>query len=95
MLALTISAHVDAAGVKHTPHDNALATLGMSAPPTDVTDEQADELAALVRASGYKCDSISGVQKWVWSYGFTLVCNSLRYSYEIADKGGNWAITVK
>jgi len=57
--------------------------------------EVIDELAVLVKANTYRCDSISAVRAWLFSRGFTLVCNRFSYEYEIADKGGHWIVTVK
>ena len=50
----------------------------------------------MVRASGYRCDSVSyvGLRALFWS-GIALDCNRYRYSYRIEDVGGNWIVTVK
>jgi hypothetical protein len=48
----------------------------------------------LVRANGYKCTSISSAIEFLSSRGFTLMCNNLSYSYDIADKGGRWIVTL-
>lgn len=52
-------------------------------------------LAKMVRLYGYRCDSVSAANKWVFSPGFSLYCNRWRYHYEVADKGGRWIVTVK
>lgn len=44
--------------------------------------------AALVRAQGWTCDSISAARVMHTSVGYTLRCNNWRYAYDIADKGG-------
>ena len=54
-----------------------------------------DDMARLVKAHGYKCDSISAARPMVFSRGFVLVCNGFAYEYELEDKGGNWRVTVK
>jgi hypothetical protein len=54
-----------------------------------------NDLVHLVRASGYRCDSISGLRQFLASRGFTLVCNRFAYEYEIEDKGGKWRVEVK
>ncbi|MDD9884768.1 MAG: hypothetical protein OXU62_09600 [Gammaproteobacteria bacterium] len=51
-------------------------------------------LVALVKLHGYRCDSISAARPFVFSRGFTLICNHFSYEYEIEDKGGNWVVTV-
>lgn len=49
----------------------------------------------LIRAYGWRCDSISAVRPFVFSRGFTLVCNNYNYTYDISDKGGNWVVELK
>ncbi|WP_127115143.1 hypothetical protein [Shimia sediminis] len=55
----------------------------------------ANEASALIRAKGYRCDSISSLQRWVYGGGFDVVCNKFRYKYELEDKGGRWTVTLK
>ena len=55
----------------------------------------ANESSAIIRAQGYRCDSVSSIQRWVFSGGFDVVCNGFRYKYEIEDKGGRWTATLK
>lgn len=52
-------------------------------------------MANLVRANGYRCDSISAARPMVFSRGFVLVCNGFAYEYQLEDKGGRWRVTVK
>jgi hypothetical protein len=54
-----------------------------------------DALTDLVKAKTYRCDSISAVSSFFSGGGYKLKCNNYRYKYEIADKGGNWIVTVK
>jgi hypothetical protein len=54
-----------------------------------------DAMISLVRRNGYRCDSISSVRPFIMSEGYTLICNEFRYTYELADKGGRWIVTVK
>jgi hypothetical protein len=49
----------------------------------------------LVREATYKCDSVSGLRPFLFSYGLTLTCNRFRYSYSIEDRGGHWIVTVE
>ena len=51
--------------------------------------------AMLVRASGFRCDSISGADKFIFSSGMTLHCNNYNYSYDVRDRGGRWVVSVK
>lgn len=50
--------------------------------------------ARLVRAEGYRCDSISGGRPFFTSYGFRLTCNEFRYTYDLEDKGRGWTIST-
>jgi hypothetical protein len=83
------------AEVHGTPHDSNFARMAELGGGATVTDRQADSLAEIVRQSNYRCDSISAATHWVFSEGFTLHCNDLRYEYDISDKGGHWVVTVK
>ncbi len=55
----------------------------------------ADQAAGLVRANGYRCDSVSAFRPFLWGLGYKLVCNEFRYEYDVEDKGGRWEVTVK
>jgi hypothetical protein len=57
--------------------------------------DQIDELAHFVRASGYRCDSISALAPLPTSRGFKLACNHSAYKYAIEDKGARWLVTVQ
>jgi hypothetical protein len=49
----------------------------------------------LVRANDFRCDTISAAKSWIMSRGYTIKCNRFSYTYEIADKGGHWIVTVE
>ena len=53
------------------------------------------ELARFVRASGYRCDSISALDPFPSSDGFTLVCNRFSYKYAIENKNGRSTVIVE
>jgi hypothetical protein len=53
------------------------------------------ELAHFVRASGYRCDSISALQPLPPSRGFKLVCNRFSYKYAIDNKDGRSTVTAE
>ena len=53
------------------------------------------ELAHFVRASGYRCDSISALQPLPLSRGFKLVCNRFNYKYAIENNDGHSIVTVQ
>jgi hypothetical protein len=60
----------------------------------EITGKLIDAAVTLVRQHGNRCDSVTGMLPFVFSVGFTLICNDHRYKYELADKGGNWVVTV-
>ena len=48
----------------------------------------------MIRAHGWRCDSISAMRPFLMSRGFTVVCNGFSYEYEFEDRGGNWVVTL-
>jgi hypothetical protein len=54
-----------------------------------------DPAVGMIRASGYRCDSISVVRPFLLSRGFTVICNRFSYEYDISDKGGNWIVELQ
>jgi hypothetical protein len=55
--------------------------------------ELMSELVHFVRASGYRCDSISALAPR--PAGFTLVCNRSNYKYAIVEKDGRSIVTAE
>ena len=53
-----------------------------------------DELAGLIRAKGWACDSLSAVHTLLLSRGFKVRCNYYAYQYRIEDRGGRWEVTL-
>ncbi len=51
-------------------------------------------LSGMIRLNGYSCDTVSAVTPFAMSRGFHVTCNNWQYSYEVADHGGKWAVTV-
>lgn len=49
----------------------------------------------MIRAMGWRCDSISSVQRHLFSRGFTVVYNRFAYEYEFKDRGGRWVVILK
>lgn len=60
-----------------------------------ISSEGVTAAATLIRARGYSCRTVSSMQRFLWSTGFNVCCQQFRYCYELADKGGNWIVTVK
>lgn len=52
-------------------------------------------LATMIRLKGWRCDSISVARKFVFSRGFTVICNRFAYEYEVKDRGGRWVVTLE
>jgi hypothetical protein len=52
------------------------------------------DLTHFVRASGYRCDSISALQPLPVVRGFKLVCNRFTYKYAIEQKDGRSIVSV-
>jgi hypothetical protein len=52
------------------------------------------ELTHYVRASGYRCDSISALAPLAYAHGFKFVCNHFNYKYAIEEKDGRSTVTV-
>jgi hypothetical protein len=57
--------------------------------------DKVNELAHFVRASGYRCDSVSALHPHPASHGFKLACNHSAYKYAIEDKAGRSIVTVE
>ena len=53
-----------------------------------------DPGAAMIRAMGWRCDSISALRPFIMSRGFTMVCNNFNYTYNFSDEGGNWIVEL-
>ena len=68
--------------------------LGPSIVKLDNQQEVFDELAGLIRAKGWACDSLSAVHTLLLSRGFKVRCNHYAYQYRIEDRGGQWEVTL-
>jgi hypothetical protein len=53
------------------------------------------ELVHYVRASCYRCASISGLQPLSYAKGYKLVCDHFSFRYAIEDKDGRTTVTVQ
>ena len=54
-----------------------------------------DPAVGMIRARGWRCDSISAIRPFMFSRGFTVTCNHFNYKYDLSDKGGNWVVELK
>lgn len=48
----------------------------------------------MIRAMGWRCDSVSAIRPYLMSRGFTMVCNRFSYTYNFSDRGGNWVVEL-
>lgn len=64
-------------------------------PGLKVDGEQMSEFAHFVRASGYRCDSVSALRPLPSARGYKLACNRSNYRYAIEDNGGRLVVTVE
>jgi hypothetical protein len=49
----------------------------------------------MIRAKGWKCDSISAMSPSFSGHGYTVKCNNFKYTYEFQDRGGSWTVYLK
>ena len=62
-------------------------------PASRENSETAVEFAHFVRASGYRCDSISALAPRPGA--FTLACNRSTFRYSIKSRDGGWIVTIE
>ncbi|MBB6411902.1 hypothetical protein [Mesorhizobium sangaii] len=48
----------------------------------------------MIRANGWRCDSISAMLPFLMSRGFSVTCNHYSYTYNFEDKGGDWVVSL-
>ena len=56
--------------------------------------EHATVAAQLIKAFGYRCDSISSIRGALRGGGHIVHCNGYRYEYHIYDRGGRYTVKV-
>ncbi len=71
------------------------AVIGEDMQKFDNLQEVLNAFALMIRLRGWKCDSISAARRFVFSRGFTVICNDYAYEYEIKDRGGNLVVTLE
>ena len=57
------------------------------------TDES--YLQSVIRANGYRCDTVDSIQVFMNRNGYHVFCNNFAYHYEVADMGGYWYVKLK
>ncbi len=58
-------------------------------------DSTINELVRVIRARGYKCDSVSAAIPWPVNPGYTVRCNQFNYTYQVEEKDGRWVVSVR
>lgn len=53
-----------------------------------------DPGVGMIRAMGWRCDSLSAIRPYLMSRGFTMTCNNFNYTYNFEDRGGNWVVEL-
>jgi len=48
----------------------------------------------MAHQDGLRCDSVTSLDHWEFSNGWTLRCNNFDYKYYIQDKGRGWQISI-
>jgi hypothetical protein len=61
--------------------------------PCDATAEKRQAAATMIRLTGYDCKTVGKMCPYIFSEGYTVYCNNLRYVYEIENHGGKWSVT--
>ena len=59
-----------------------------------LTEKNIVGIIGLIVGNGYKCDTVSAITPFPRKTGFYVMCNQYHYDYEVADKGGNWVVTL-
>jgi len=60
----------------------------------DRVAERINMVVNMVRAAGYRCDSISALSPLLSTHvGFNVYCNEYRYRYNVSDMGGHYVVT--
>lgn len=60
----------------------------------NLTASQVSTAQKLIKAYGYKCDSVDFALHSSWSGVISVTCNG-KYRYAIEDKGGRWVVTLE
>jgi hypothetical protein len=56
------------------------------------SQEQRDAARAMIRRSGYTCETVDGMCPYILSHGYTVYCNHYHYKFELRDHGGKWLV---
>lgn len=94
-VALAISASTVGAQAQSVPVESGAMISDTKEFPRHKMLSLIDPGVTMIRAYGYRCDSVSAMRPFVFSRGFTVVCNNYRYEYDLSDRGGNWVVELQ
>lgn len=92
---ICLMAFTTVASAQSVPLEPEASIVATKAYPRSVLLSLIDPGVGMIRARGWRCDSISVVRPFVWSRGFTIICNHYRYEYDFEDRGGNWVVELQ
>jgi hypothetical protein len=61
----------------------------------EVTRTEVNGAAAMVRAHGYRCDSVSFMRANIFGGGFVLSCDGHAHNYDVDDRDAQWNVSEK
>ena len=93
-VTLFLAATANLAVAQHTGVE-AGAIIGPKLEKLSNRQELFGSLVVMIRARGWRCDSISAARTFFWGRGFDVKCNGYAYHYQIEDRGGRWVVTLK
>lgn len=62
--------------------------------PGPFSIEQRERVRLMIKMAGYRCDSVSYMNKLLTKPGFRVTCNADRYVYAVVDEGGHWVVRL-
>jgi len=51
-------------------------------------------LVGTVKKAGYRCDSISAIESYQYTFGYTLFCNQHKYEYDLRGQMPDFVVSV-
>ena len=51
-------------------------------------------LVGAVKKAGYRCDSISAIEPYQYTFGYTLFCNQHEYEYDLRGQMPEFVVSV-
>ena len=51
-------------------------------------------LVGTVKKAGYRCDSISAIEPFTYTFGYTMVCNQHKYEYDLRGQMPDFIVSI-